>query len=251
METSFANSDRRWQDLYKIGGVACFAVSALVVVAIIAYFIWPYSPTDSSTQEIFILLQDNLIGGLVSLDLLMPIIVLINLFPMLALYVALKEVNESYALIALVMGLIAVTLVIPARPLLEMAALSQKYSQATGAAERAYYLAAGESYRAFFDGTAWFVETLFLVLSGLISSILMLRSRLFTRTTAWLGIVTAVFGLGFFLPTIGLVLLFANTILTVPFYLLVGRVFIRLGWGADARVSARDRGKNVSLVAKR
>jgi hypothetical protein len=220
----------RWKDLYRIGGISSIAVSILVLVAIVAFFIWPYTPLEKTTAEIFSVLQNDLLGGLISLDLLMLIISLINILPTLALYAALREVNESYALIALVLGLIAITTAIPARPLAEMAILSQKYAQAATETERALYLAAGETLRILFDGTAWTVLSLFFAISGLTNSILMVRSDVFDRRIAWMGIVTTGLGLGFFIPAIGLFLLFANTILTIPWYFLLGRAFIRLGW---------------------
>jgi hypothetical protein len=230
MKSSSEAPDMRWKDLYRIGGISSIAVSILVLVAIVAFFIWPYTPLEKTTAEIFSVLQNDLLGGLISLDLLMLIISLINILPTLALYAALREVNESYALIALVLGLIAITTAIPARPLAEMAILSQKYAQAATETERALYLAAGETLRILFDGTAWTVLSLFFAISGLTNSILMVRSDVFDRRIAWMGIVTTGLGLGFFIPAIGLFLLFANTILTIPWYFLLGRAFIRLGW---------------------
>jgi len=84
-----------------------------------------------------------------------------QLFPPFGLYAALKKVNESYALIALVLGLIAVATVIPARPLAEMVILSEKYGQAVTETEKNLYLSAGETFRVLFDGTAWIIQTLF------------------------------------------------------------------------------------------
>jgi hypothetical protein len=43
---------------------------------------------------------------------------------LLALYVALKQVNESYALIALILTLMAVLLVVQTRPLAELTLLT-------------------------------------------------------------------------------------------------------------------------------
>ncbi|MBD3275507.1 MAG: DUF4386 family protein [Candidatus Marinimicrobia bacterium] len=222
--------DDRWKEMYRIGAVSCITVSALILFAVIAYFIWPYAATDKSTQEIFQLLQDDLFGGLVALDFIMLITVLVNVLPLLAFYIALRKVSETYAFIALVSALIAVAAVIPARPLAEMALLSEKYAAAVTEADKNVYLAAGEVFRILFDGTAWFVQTVLLVLSGLIYSSLMLKSDMFSRKLAWTGILIAIFGLGFWIPQIGIILLFLNTILTIPWYVFVGRAFGRYGW---------------------
>lgn len=208
-------ADRQWKDLYRSGGLACLLVAALITFAVIAYFIWPYTPGVVSTENILVRLQTNRLGGLIALDVLTLVIVLLNLLSLLALYVALKRVNQSYALIALALGIIAVAALIEARPVAEMVSLSEKYAAATSAVARSQYLAAGDALLELFSGTAWMIETFCLVLSGLISSLLMLRSPIFGKTTAYVGIVTSLFGLGFVIPVIGISLLFVNTMLSI------------------------------------
>ncbi len=227
--------DGRWRDLYRIGGIACLLVAALITFAVLAYFIWPYTPGAASTEDILVTLHTNRLGGLIALDVLTVPIVLLNLLTLLALYAALKHVNESYALIALALGLIAVAALIEARPVAEMVSLSEKYAIATTAAARSQYLAAGDALLELFTGTAWMIETFCLVLSGLISSLLMLRSPIFGKTTAYTGIVTSLFGLGFVIPVIGIPLLFVNTMLSVIWNILVARHFFRLGRHMPAR----------------
>ena len=67
------------------------------------------------------------------------------------------------------------------------------------------------------------------MLSGLISSLLMLRSPIFGKITAYVGIVTSLFGFGFIIPVIGPLLLFVNTMLSVIWNILVARGFFQLG----------------------
>ncbi len=221
-------ADPRWKDLYQLGGIASIAVAVGITLAIAAFFVWPFKPGAASTAEIFTLLQTDRLGGLISLDLPMILIVLVNILPLTALYVALKPVNESYALLALIIGLIAAAVLIPARPLAELVLLSEKYAATTTDLDRSQYLAAGEALLALFNGTAWMVQTVFLCLSGLISSVLMLRSRFFGKATAYIGIVASVLGLGFFLPVIGILLLFINTIAGIIWNILMARDFFQL-----------------------
>lgn len=225
--------DTKWKDLYKIGGISFIITTALVLFAIIAFFIWPYTPLDKSTNEILSILQKDKIGGLISLDLIMLIALMVYILPILALYVSLKSVNESYALIALVFGLIAVATVITSRPLVEIVLLSKKYGNASTEIEKNIYLNAAESLRMLFDGTAWLLQTFFLLLSGLISSLLMLKSQMFSNKIAWIGIISSSVGLFFWIPKIGIGLLFLNTILTIIWCPLVARVFIKHGWGKE------------------
>jgi hypothetical protein len=227
--TEIEIADSRWKDLYKIGGISSMVIAVSILFAVAAYFIWPYKGAFSSMESIFVTLQTDRLGGLISLDISMLLIAPVNILMFLAIYAALKRFNESVALIALVLALTAVVLVIVCRPLVELVSLSNRYAAATDVAEKMRYLAAGEALRAQLDGTAWTMQTIFFMLAGLVNSLLMLRTRLFSKATAWLGTINSVVGLGFFLPIIGILLLFLNTIGTVPWCLLLSRDLFRLG----------------------
>jgi len=117
---------------------------------------------------------------------------------------------------------------VPARPILELFALSKLYANAATEIAQSRYLAAGESLLAMFDGIGWFTNTLLGALSLLISSLLMLRSRLYSRTTAYVGIVTNAAVCGFFLPGLGLFLLFLSLPGYMIWYFLLARRFFQL-----------------------
>ena len=223
-------ADPRWKDLYRIGGISSILIAASIIFAIAAFFIWPFKPGTASTEDIFAVLQADRLGGLMSLDLPMLVITLIGCLPLLALYVALKRINESYAVIALVLGLISIVVLIPTRPLAELVLLSESYAGATSAAAKSQYLAAGESLRALFNGTAWMVYTIFGGISTLIFSALMLRTHLFGRITPYVGFVSAISGLAIFIPVIGIPLALLATLGGVIWSILLARTFIRLGW---------------------
>jgi hypothetical protein len=218
----------RWRDLYRLASIASILVAAAVIFAIAAYFIWPYQDSSNAMESIFHSLQTERLGGLFSLDLVMLLITPVNLLMFLAIYTALKQVNASYALVALVLIIIAVVLVIQCRPLIEMVILSDKFTAANSAVEKAHYLIAGETLHAYFSGTAWVIQTIFFMIAGLIFSLLMLRVNYFGKATAWLGIFNSIVGMGFFLPKIGLLLLFINTIGSIPWCILVAMDFFRI-----------------------
>ncbi len=153
------------------------------------------------------------------------------LFEMMAVYAALKDVNESYALIALVFGIIGVVLWITSKPLVEMTYLSDQYAVATSEAAKSYYLAAGEALAAVSSGTAWMVSQVLISISGIVSSLLMLRSRFFGKATAYIGLALAILGICFWIPVIGAGLSLLSTIGGVAWYALLARDFYKLGWG--------------------
>jgi hypothetical protein len=213
----------RYHTLYRLGALASLLVGISIVFAVAAYFIWPYKGNTTSVEALFTLLQTDRLGGLISLDISMLLVLPFNLLMFLALYAALRRADESLALVALSLALMAIGLVIVCRPLAELTLLSDDYAAVTDAAEKTRLLAAGEGLRRQLDGTAWAAQTAFYMLTGLLNSALMLRTRFFGKATAWLGIVISTLGLGFFLPGVGLLLLFVNTIGGVPWCLLLAR----------------------------
>ena len=224
--------DPRYKTLFRLGGIASLVIAVSIVFAIAAYFIWPYKGNTTSIEAIFATLQTDRLGGLISLDISMLLIAPFNILMFLTIYAALKWENESVALIALVVALIAVTLVIVCRPLIELTVLSDHYAAATDPTEKLRYLAAGEVLRSSLDGTAWMMQTVFFMVAGLINCLLMLRTSSFSKATAWLGIINSLIGLGFFLPGVGLLFLFLNTIGSVPWCFLLACDLFRLAKGS-------------------
>ena len=102
----------------KVLLIAAIASIVIILLGIVTYFIWPYSPENKSTEEILLLLQSDPFGRLVSLDLFLFIGNLFSIFLFLTLYVSLKTVNESYALAAIAVGLVGLVLLISSRPIL-------------------------------------------------------------------------------------------------------------------------------------
>jgi hypothetical protein len=227
--------DLRYRTFYRLGGVASITIAVSIAFAVAAYFIWPYKGNTTSIESIFTLLQTDRLGGLISLDISMLLIAPINILMFLTIYTALRQVDEPIALIALVLALTAVGLVIACRPLIELSILSDHYAAATDPAEKLRYLAAGEVLLSSLDGTAWMMQTVFFMLAGLVNCLLMLRTTFFSKSTAWLGIVISAIGLGFFLPTVGLLFLFLNTFGSVPWCFLLARDLFRLTKGNPAQ----------------
>lgn len=211
-ESNAETADSRWSWLYKIGGAAALFGVVMIPIQMIIFIVWGQPDTALGWFELF---QDNKLAGLLAFELLFVVNAAFGVATTLALYVALRRVNESLMAIALVLGLVEAMALIVARPALEMLYLSEGYAAAATDAQRAMFLAAGETMLATFHGTAFHVAVNLFSVYYLIVPIVMLRSKVFGRVTAYVGIVSAILNWGLYVP--GGVGLFLFTLSVVPF----------------------------------
>ncbi len=181
--------DSAWKMLYRVGGVAAL-VAAFVFRRNIGAEVSLASTQMPPTTAVgwFDLLQSSHFVGLTYLNLfdLVNYALLGLLF--IALYVALRQINKSAVLIALCTGLVGVAVYFASNQVFAVLALSNQYAAAE--ADRAALLAAGEALLAIGSRGAGVYLGLFLVtLAALMFSIAMLQGGIFSRLTAYMGIV--------------------------------------------------------------
>lgn len=215
----------KWNSLYLVGSITAITLTIIPIAAVIAYFIWPYAPGVKTTEEIFLMTQQEPFGALMALDFFVLLGGLVSVLLLLPLYTALKSVDEGYALIALCLGLLSVAAIVVGRPIAEIFALGDQYAAATTDVEQGYVLAAGEALIPSFHGTAWMVYGIGMSVSYLISALLMLKGKVFNTSTAYVGIATNVcIGL-FLLPLIGPLFMFLGTIIGIVWSIQLAREF--------------------------
>jgi hypothetical protein len=214
--------------LYTTGGGIAITILVIMVVSVAGYIAWPNAAGVTPTMEIFNLIQTNIWAAFIALDLGLSITNLISILLYLALYLALRKVSETFALISLILGLVATAALIAARPLFEIFTLSDLYMVAGTELEQSLYLGAGETLLVQFHGAAWHTYMFLGALASLINAILMLRSQSFSRVLAYIGIVTFTINLLFWIPVVGFMLLFVAMLFSVPWYILLARDFFRL-----------------------
>ncbi|UCF35887.1 MAG: hypothetical protein JSU96_13765 [Acidobacteriota bacterium] len=110
----------------------------------------------------------------------------------------------------------------------EMLSLANAHGLATTAAERAAYLAAGEATMATFKGTAFWSSYLLGSIGGILLSIVMLRTSVFSKTTAYLRLVSGVLDFGIFVPTVGLFIALISVFCLMGFNVLVARRLLQI-----------------------
>jgi hypothetical protein len=213
--------DSGWQTLYRLGGVAALITVAMFVVQVAVFFV---SPPPSTVQGYFTLFQSSPLLGLLALDLLILVDQVLGIPLLLALYVSLRRANPSLVVIALLLSVVSMAAYFASNTSFEMLSLSRQYAAATGEAQRAALLAAGEAMLATYTGTAFHVSYIFGSLGLLIASFVMLRSEVYSKATAYVGLVTNVLVFGLYVPVVGLYL----SILSVFPFLLIWYIQIAL-----------------------
>src|SRR5215204_6076974 len=212
-------ADPRWSWLYKIGGAAALFGVAIIPIQLIVFIAWGQPETAIGW---FTLFEDNKLAGLLAFELLLIVSVALGIATTLALYIALRRVNESLMAIALVLALVEAVAFIAARPAFEMLYLSDGYAAATTDAQRDAFLAAGEAMLATFNGTAFHLSINLFSIYFLIVPLVMLQSNIFGRVTAYAGILAAIFNWALYVPEIGIFL----SILSVFPFLLIWNILI-------------------------
>ncbi|MEW6400413.1 MAG: DUF4386 family protein [Chloroflexota bacterium] len=182
-----------WTSIYRVGGVAALLAILVVLTDIFLTFLpaGAEQPGTLSSVEWFKLFQDNWFFGLRNLGLLPNIITLILLIPLfLALYAVHQQVNRPYAALAFIVLLVGTAIYLSNNAALPMWALSAKYADATSEAQRTLFAAAGEAILArgedFTPGA--FTGFLFTEIATFIMSFVMLRGGIFSKATAYTGI---------------------------------------------------------------
>jgi len=226
-----ADSDLR--SLCRIGGIAAFVLIAYSLATIVQMVVLGGQPATAA--EAFSLLQQNRIVGLLRLDL--PTILVMPLYYLLFLgfYAALSRADRANTILSTVLAFAGLTLVLATPTALSMLPLSEKYAAATTDAARSELLAAGETIMAtdIWHGTGAILGGALLQSGAVLICIVMLRSGVFGKATAWLGIVMhgldlAHIILGLFVPVAGVVLLSIAGPLYPVWFFLVGRRLLQL-----------------------
>jgi hypothetical protein len=223
---------RGFAKLYRIGAIAALATVAITVVQIVAGVLWPppdFAPTAEAAVRILELCKAEPVLTFVRLDGLMVIDYLLLAVVYLALFAALKDRDPSLMTLGTGLALMAITMYFTVNPAATMLVLAGSYSPAASGATASGVVAAAQAVLAGFQGTAFLVHYIVMGIAGMLVSFVMLRSGVFSRTTAVAGILQ---GAMMLVPvTFGMVgLLFAVGSL-IPFavwFTLVGLRLLRM-----------------------
>jgi len=230
------SNDERWQPMYRIGAIAAILVLAFVPLQMAVYFA---APPPATVRGWFELYQRSQVLGLLDMDLLLIVDQLAIALVLLALCVALYRTNPSWIAIALLLTAVATAAYLTSNRAFEMLALSAQYAAATTEAERTIALAAGATMVSVWTGTAFSVGYVLGAFAFLIVTIVLMRSQVFSRATAQVGVVFAALS---FVPasagTLGIVFSIASLLPMWVWLVLLARRLLQLGRPAPASALA-------------
>jgi hypothetical protein len=191
-EIAATGSDPSWKGLYRIGSVSATLFVVLNIMALVLDLTAP-PPISGGAATLRFIAENRTIYILEQALWLVPGVFAMIAF--LALYVALKDLNKSYAALGALIGgaAWALTLAIPttSRGAHALVYLSDRYAAATTDAERAAFATAAEAIVA--QNNTPTVAGILTTVGVLIVSLVMLKG-VFHKGVAYLGIATGVLG---------------------------------------------------------
>lgn len=238
-----------WGQFYRVGAVTAF-LTVLVMVSEIFITFLPgggrVAPEDVTVLTWFDLFHQSWFLGLRNLGLINMIAAVLLLPTVLAFFGALRTTYGPWAALALILSVVGAAVYLAANTAFPMFTLSRQYAAATTEAQRATIEAAGRAMLALGEShtPGTFVAFLLLQSGAILNSALMLRSQDFARATAVTGLLGGSLLLAFeivsdFIPAlfgISMFIAMAGGILSLVWYILVGRDLLRLGGAALADV---------------
>ena len=235
------NNDSRWSGFYKVSGVAALMVVLVALLDIVMAMLSGEAKENSaiSVVEWYTLFQNRPLSAFGNLG-LFNIIYLALAFPLyLALYHIHRRVHQAYAALATLLFFVGTTVYFSTNTVFAVFALSRQYAAALTEAQKSLLIAAGQA--ALAQGAdltpGVFMGFLFTEIAGILMAVVMLQSGIFSKLTAWAGILALgcmlIFNtLAAFLPAnFDVAMMFAalGGPLSMAYYILIARRLFQLG----------------------
>ncbi len=188
--------NNNWKPLLKAGAVVPLITLATYVIEVIGVILVG-DPYPTQAIEWFTLFEDNKLLGLLALNVFDVISIAVLGVMFLALYMALKQRDESSMLIALFFAILGITVFVASRADMgsTMLKLSDEYAAATTQVQKDQLLAVGQALAAPVRATIDTMGYFFVAAASLIVSVVILRSGTFSKATAYVGILGFVIAL--------------------------------------------------------
>lgn len=227
-------AESTWKGVCRIGGVAALISALCSLITLTVVVILGGEP--STAYEYFTLLQKDRIVGILRLDFASVINVIQYYLIFFAFYAAFRRTNAAYSALAAILAFVGVTLWLATHSAFSMISLADQYAIATTDAQRSQLMSAGTAVIAsdMWHSTGARFGGILLQSGGVLISFVMLRSKVFSKVTAYVGIMTHGLDLahiivGLFAPSLGIVLMAIAGPLYIIWFPMVSRRFFQLG----------------------
>jgi hypothetical protein len=219
--------------ILQLGGWTCmifilYSIATMLIVSLIG------GPPET-VVECFAMLSENKLTGLLRLDILTVFVMPLYYILFYSLYHVLKPYDKGWITISVIFAFAGVTLFLAAPSTFSYLHLSDSYEGALSEIQKNNLLAAGESILAtdIWHGAGPRIGGILIQSGALIISLLMLKNTVFSKLTAWTGIVMHGLDLahiiaGFFSVVAGNMLMIIAGPLYPVWFLLIGLRFFKL-----------------------
>jgi hypothetical protein len=232
-------SDSGWNSIYKVGGATALLIVLTALVEIIITFLPGGYASPDTVSDWFMLFQHNWFLGLRNLGFLNIVMTALGIPTFFALYAAHRQVNNTYAGLAMIISFIGVAVFYATNRAFPMLDLSNQYVSATTDAQRATLSAAGQAMlsvgKSHTPGT--FIAFFLSEVAGILISCVMLRGKVFNKLNASIGILGFSLLLVFeicasfvtALSNVALIIAMSGGLLSMAWYILIARRLFQLG----------------------
>jgi hypothetical protein len=239
MNTS-SEGNAGWRSLYNLAAVTALLVVFMGVLDIALSMVGGPARENSTITAIewFTLFQNNAFEAFRNLGLFNIINLLLAIPLYLALYGLHRRVNQAYALLAVVLFIMGTAIYISSNAVFSIFALSRQYAEAAET-QRAILDVLGQAALAqgadLTPGT--FMGFILTEISGILMAVVLLRGGLFSKATAWVGIlglsILAVFNImAAFMPAsydVAMMLAIPGGLLSMAYYIMLARRLFQHG----------------------
>ena len=228
-----------WNSLYKLGGTTVLIAVVIPLAEVAISFLPGMARATQETVTVidwFTLFQTHWFLGLRNLGFLNLIGAALLAPTVLAIYSALRRDHEAYAAFGTILFFVGLAVFIAGSRAFPMLSLSNQYARASTDAQRSLLVAAGQAMLAEGQSRAGIPLVEF---ACLVISVVMLRAKVFSKATAYAGVlgnvlllvVEILLALRQMLPDWGMAIAIGAGLSIMTWYLLIGRRLLQLGCG--------------------
>ena len=247
MQLVSAEPGSGWNSLYKLGGTTVLIAVVIPLAEVAIGFLPGVARATRETVTVidwFTLFQTHWFLGLRNLGLLNLVGAALLAPTILAIYFAIRRDHEAYGVLGTILFFVGLAVYVASSRAFPMLSLSGQYASATTDAQRSLLSAAGQAMLAEGQSRAGIPLVEF---ACLVMSVVMLRGKIFSKATAYAGVLgnvllivlEVILTLKPMLPNWGMAIAMGAGLSMMMWYLLVGRRLLQLGCGKPNGASVK------------